>query len=480
MQWVGEASQRSHRATWLLGLTSVLLACSCAPAADKPPPRGPQVLHPPASGYAAIWVNQDLEPIDQLTAIGSVMLGIATDQRQTFVIALDPATGRMLWRQTMMVPPSITPGVTAELAAIGDDKVAYYRPYGGSYTTLVIADARTGGDLASSPPMLFKSWPHACNDGKDACTLSHGDAGGREHVYRLEVASGDFAPESDSLRPGARLLGDPYPIDLGDRPGDTIAWLHDGELRWRLALRDAFPPGFSSDNGWTWRTFDDAHVVVGSVFGEEHVVGETRSTDLARSSATAGIAIDTGKVLWRDVGTTFGCWLTWIRAPIRCRQRGTWTLTPERTSLFAGLDVTVEGFDPVTGRTTWSVPVGPAEALVDPRKPFAIAGPAQIIVRGASRPVLLDTATGTATPPPPGATYWCMTRIRYYGGPSFTSVDGTVHYDRPGGRIASVCDAAGTPSADIPGTASTIAAGARVGNHAVIAARHGYVGFRLH
>jgi hypothetical protein len=146
---------------------------------------------------------------------------------------------------------------------------------------------------------------------------------------------------------------------------------------------------------------------------------------------------------------------------------------------FEGLDVTVEGFEPTTGKTTWSVPMGAAETLVDYRASRPIAGPTQIVVSRPTGPVLLDYATGSVTAPPAGATFWCMTAMRYETLPAYTAWDGTRRYDRPGGDLATICDAQGRPSEELPGAAATMAAGAHVGGYAVIAARNGYVGFRV-
>ena len=467
-------------ARWLPVLT-IVLACGCM-TGSEPRPGGPTLLQAPAAGYAPIWVNTDLAPIRQPTAIGSVMVGVVTDHGRLFLVGIEPATGRVLWRQAMAIPPDITPGVSAHPARIGDDKVAYYRPYQGRYTQLVVASALTGAALASSPMALFTTWPFACENGTGACTLSHGADRGSEYLYRLDPATGDF-DHGDELPPRARLLAPPNLVDLVDRPENTIAWLRDGELRWRTSLRAAFPPGFSSDNGWYWSVFADEKAVVGSVFGEPRTAGETRTRDLARDAATAGISIETGDVLWRDDGTTFRCMLSWIERPVRCRSHGTrtWVSGPTRHSVSAGIDVTLEGFEPRTGRTTWSLPLGPAEDLIggaDAR--IARAGPEQLIIRGASGPVLIDLDAGTATTPPERATYWCLSALEYQTAQSFRTPDGSVRHDRTGGDIASPCDARGEPAQDVPGADSTLAVGARVGDYAVVAIRNGYVGFRLH
>lgn len=143
-----------------------------------------------------------------------------------------------------------------------------------------------------------------------------------------------------------------------------------------------------------------------------------------------------------------------------------------------GLDVTVEGFEPRTGKTTWLIPMGPANALIDHDVPRRIAGTSQVVLTGPNGPILLDYATGSVTTPPAGASYWCMTDVRYESLPAYTW-EGKAQYDRPGGELAAACDAEGQPSETLPGVESTIAAGAHVGGYAVLAGRNGYIGFRV-
>ena len=106
--------------------------------------------------------------------------------------------------------------------------------------------------------------------------------------------------------------------------------------------------------------------------------------DLARVAASAGIAEATGEVLWRDAGSAYGCVEDAQYAPVRCRSRGVATIRIEDRNSFEGLDVTVEGFDPATGKTTWAVPLGASTTLVDYDASRVVAGPTQLVVDSAS------------------------------------------------------------------------------------------------
>jgi hypothetical protein len=462
---------------WFAGVAITLLIGGCT----EPRAHGPVVLHAAAaSGYAPIWVNRDLTPIDQPTAIGSMVVGIASDGKKLVIAGIDPATGTIRWRQPV-TPGDITPGEGIHVTAIGDDRVAYLRPTsaGPEFAQLVIADARTGEDLATSPPELFDAPPYACANGKDACAVSHAVLGGKVRQYRLEVDTDSYVVESESFRNGTRLLESPHLLDLGDRPENTLGWLRDGKLQWSIPASAAFPAGFSSDNGWTWHRFADQHVVVGSLYGESVATGEVSLRDLASSAATVGLSETTGKVLWRDRGSSFHCRFDWRDRPVRCRRRGRVSSQRGAAAVFEDLDVTVEGFDPETGETTWSVPVGPAKVLVTSRANLAIAGPTHVVLDRPDGPIVLDYATGTTHVPPPGAAYWCMVHVEYESAWSYTTWDGTRRYDRPGGDRAAICGVRGGPSTGLPSLEATMAAGAHAGAYAVIAGQRGYVGFRL-
>jgi hypothetical protein len=130
-----------------------------------------------------------------------------------------------------------------------------------------VADARSGHDVAVSPPALFSTHPYACTNQQDACALSLESDGASVHEFRLEVATGTYLANSPDLPPTARLLESFGLVDFGDRPGNTLGWLRDGRLQWSIPISAAFPTGFSSDNGWSWHRFADQHLLVGSVYG---------------------------------------------------------------------------------------------------------------------------------------------------------------------------------------------------------------------
>ena len=338
---------------WFTGFGVALLSWGCVTNAG-PPARGPIALHAPAdaSEFAPIWANRDLTPIGQPTAVGAMVVGIAGDGAKLVVAGIDPATGTVRWLQPV-TPGDVTPGVNIIVAAIGNDRVAFFSPTSTSsaLARLVVVDARTGEELATSRPELFDAMPYACSNGKDACAVAH-NASGRVWQYRLEVATNRYIKESESFRSGTRLLESPSLLDLGDRPENTLGWLDGGKLRWSIRASAAFPAGFSSDRGWAWHRFADQGVVVGSLYGEPVSAREPFFYDLASCTATAGLSEATGQVLWRDRGSSLDCHFDPAGHPVRCRLRGHMSFQPRTSPVFEDLDVTVEGFDLATGKTT--------------------------------------------------------------------------------------------------------------------------------
>jgi hypothetical protein len=471
-----------RRSSMGAGLTFALLVSACVSSAERSNTRA--AVASPGSGGAPrlteAWRNTTLHPIDQPKAIGSVAVGVVTGPDRTlFVIGIDPATGVRLWQQPL-TPSRITPGVQVDLTKVGDGKVAYFRPTREpGFAELVIADARTGRDIVRSPQGLFSSPAELCPDGRDVCTTWAESFSSSRDQYRLIVATGEFLPDNSGGPISARTLSKSGLLDLGDRPGNTLGLLRDGKLLWTTPVSAAFPPDFSSDHGWSWHLFANQHVLVGTVYGPSKIVDDKYIREWERTSATAGLAERTGEVLWRDLGSTLHCSLGREGAtlyPVRCRVLGTTIHQVGAGTTFEGLDVTVEGFDVTTGKTTWAVPVGAAEGLAGASTRLAIAGATHAVLQGPAGPMALDYATGRVTTPAAGATFWCMTRMDYEFWQPYQTRDGTSKHTRPGGELASICDSRGFAATELPGVAATMAAGARIGSHAVIATRDGYIG----
>jgi outer membrane protein assembly factor BamB len=462
-----------------IGLTVVLHAVACASSPEAARDRTPSmpIASSAPSGLSLAWRNAELRPIRRPTAVGDVVVGVIADDRKAFVVSIEPSTGRKLWQQRMS-HSSIARGVSLDFLKVGEDRVAYLRLINedSPFVHLVVADARTGREIARSPEAIFSSPPIVCANGKDICAISRAWYE-EKHQYRLDVTSGEYIVEQDRLLRGTRFLDSTGLVDLGDRPGNTLVLLRNGDVQWLTRPAAVFPAGFSSDHGWKWNNYDDERVYVGTLYRESETRGHHVVWDRA-SSVTVGLSALTGEVLWRDTGSALHCELNTVDYHVRCRKRGTiWYNKNTRTSFGSQLDASVEGFDPVTGKTTWSLPVGSFASLDDTTLP-AIVGPGQVLFYGSRGPEILDYAKGILRAPEPGATYWCRTRVKYEMAPAYRRGTANWTYTRRGGVHMSICDEHGRPATALPSIAATRSAGARVGDHVVIATRDGYLGFK--
>ena len=481
-------------AAWEFAL--LVLASSCLRPGQSPfTPATAATPAPPAPPSLEVaWVNDQLRPIGQPLALGAVAVAIVSaPHRKLLVVGLDPATGRELWQQPL-TPSRVTPGVRVRVAAVGNDKVAYFRPTSvdTGYAELVLADAATGADLAKTPEALFTSMDYLCASGKDICAISRTLGADKDVAYRLEAATGRSLVEGAHVPPGARVLAGGSAVDggglfdLGDRPGNTLALLRDdGQVSWRTPVSAAFPPGFTTDRGWNWHLFGKEHVFVGSVGGPVIFDGPTTITrDLATTSVSAALSESDGRVLWRDEGSFFHCYGVTGDLPVRCRWRGTVSTDEAVVTSFRDTDVTIEGFDVETGKTTWSVAVGGETSLIAGEAQPPIAGPSQVVLNAPTGPIVLDLTTGKVSPPGAGATFWCLSEQHYEFSQGYQYPGQPARYLRPGGVLADVCDVHARPATAMPSAAATTAVGAHVGDYLLVAVKDGgagverFVGFK--
>ena len=192
------------------------------------------------------------------------------------------------------------------------------------------------------------------------------------------------------------------------------------------------------------------------------------------SDKTVGISVSNGTVEWTTPGYyVCGGGLSFLRANVLCRYSGA-AHRKGSTYTMAGVTAVLEGFDPATGASTWSVPVRGAKALSIGAN-LAFADATHVVVQLASgKRVLLDVRTGADTPIRSGTSYWCE-QIPLYrvNAPTGAVAAGK----RQGSAVFSPCTATGSPADRLPATApSTV--GVRVGTSFVWPTRHGLRGIR--
>ncbi|MFC4047098.1 PQQ-binding-like beta-propeller repeat protein [Dactylosporangium siamense] len=471
-----------RRRFWLLVVAGLLAGCDGGgtPSAAKSPAPPP---------LAQAWTRTDLKPIGQLTAVAGVAVGYVADSGRLQLLALDPATGKTLWQRAAS-PGEVVTGIAVTVTVV-DGKVVYFRadPKGNLFASMVVADPRSGEDLAVTAPALFVSPPAECSNKTDVCTISRTSYKDRAVPHRLRMTDKQYVEENTGEPAGARSIGAGGLTDLGTRKPETLAVVRDGKVVWKRPLAEAFPAGFSTDHGWNWQLYSQQKLYIGSVYGDSTGTRDTTLTrDLATGSATAALSETDGAVVWRDSGSSLHC-SSLLDLPVnpddadgpavavRCRSKGTstWSAATKKSTR-TGLDVVIEGFDVMTGKTTWSVPVGAADELAGGDQRPAVAGPARVLITGGTGPVVIDLISGKAEKPAADATFWCGASSEFtYDEPYY--FDGKPETKRRGGTLGVACGIDGKPVDRQPGDASARAFGTRIGSDILVAKAGAVTGY---
>jgi outer membrane protein assembly factor BamB len=440
--------------------------------------------HRAAPRVTEVWRNQTITPIGQPVAVGDTLVVYGTVGRELYLYGVSPADGSIRWRQA--ASPSHTLTGSPFSPGVVDKRVAYFRPDPKvvGAVRLVVANPEDGNDLLVSDPAVFYSQPRECSDGKDVC-LNAADGRGGMGPVRFSVTAHGVVADPSPPPPGSRYLGENL-LDLGERQPELLAGFHDGVVQWRMSLSRFFSPGHTSDIGWYFELFKADHLHVGSVgYPADRSDPSVVVRDLA-TGETSAIDATSGVPVWRDEGTKLGCdanidversvadgrWEPW---PVRCRYQGTARYDQQGAASYQGLDVTIEGFDVPTGRTTWSVPLGAAQAFMDVEKPPATVSESEVLVQAAKGPLIVDLATGKSRRPAKGVAFWCRTEVLFdYHEPG--AAVGSTTSQRRGGRLLDTCAADGSHSASLPSYIGE-QVGAKAGGRTVVGTAQGLVAY---
>jgi hypothetical protein len=171
---------------------------------------------------------------------------------------------------------------------------------------------------------------------------------------------------------------------------------------------------------------------------------------------TVGLSGDTGKRLWSDRGA-FECFgVDGIPGPWMCRLTGKATLTASgKITASTDATLTLEGFDPASGRIRWRVPSGRNGITAMLSGDVAIADANRLLVpspRG--RKLIADVRTGATRPAAPRQVFWCAHANFFKINPPL----GVGSPQRVGASLYEPCNAAGRavtapPPTSIPGLA---------------------------
>jgi hypothetical protein len=378
------------------------------------------------------WTRTDIQAVTQPVLVDGVVVVYAAAGGSLRVVGLDPASGTTLWSRAAS-PSRNAPGQQPELAVTGG-KVIYLRAAAGVNAEVAVLDPRNGSLLWNSVPAAFRSWPDFCPD-QPALVCAAGSPAANPWVgaqLRFDVRPGTaLDPLVYSSNNNARSVGDGL-FDLGSRSPEKLDAIKGSTGGWVKPLAAIYTlPGASTDFGWSFDRFASRGLFVGSPGWEPSEITQLSDRyDLSRAM-TAGFRISDGAVAWRDQGSTYACDVlpcqgnplggAFTPGPdegpsvgLRLRDRGTINEYDSVTTLSGDADVSIEGFDPATGRTLWRFDAGRDLGLIFQDEMPPMTGPHTIVLRNrAGRLERLDLATGVHEPVSAGDSAWCRTALAY-------------------------------------------------------------------
>lgn len=440
------------------------------------------------------WVL-DADVIGQPTVQDDVAVVLArAPAGRLDVLAVDALTGEKLWDRPWS-PGAVDTGYGMEATVVtlpdGDGRVVLSEPEVGSAEeierwteSLVGVDLRTGVERFRTAPVFLVTPLQACADEAGVCfELAERDGG----AQRLDPMTGALGPDPGSPPEGARAIGPDGLYATHDRPGERIGVQRDGATLWEADIETVVGPGASTDNGWSFRHDDAEDVFIGSVgqwsdprLDAKALAGEPFVAPV-KSSRLVGIDGATGAQMWTRDDATQDCLnvsaVQDVTPALRCVITGEVAHNGD-TAAHEKLAVTVEGFDPMTGATLWSVELSDAGVeTVMARTSTVVSDGRSVLLDAVDGHVLVDVASGVVSPLEGDEVFACAgDRVEVdYAVPSFLTIDPET--TRYGGTLVTPCTADGSPAE--PMTVSTVRdGGVPAGeDHYVVAvegALHGY------
>lgn len=424
---------------------------------------------------ASVAWEAPLHPVSEPVAAGDVAVVYAADGQDLWLVGLDSESGEEVWRQA--ATPSLTPpGMVPEVDASRIEDSAYVATLERVremplQARLIVLDSATGEVIHRTQPQYFASWPQKCTDGADFCVRAKDDAESGTPIrwHRLDLASEEYEPTAEAPE-GSRFLDDDI-VELGSRDPEFLARVEDGGLLWKTPLTEAFPPGSTSDNGWDITTDHEVGVVYGTIGGPIERAQDDFSRVIGWNLAAGGIAaldMETGEVFWKRSGYV-AC--LGIEAdpldpdsaplPVRCAATGNAEGVADDMR-YQGLNLTLEGFDPLTGETTWSVPLGDPQPVPRSLLPFAYASADEVVVSASGDPLVVNLRTGSTRAPRAGEQFSCSEPTHYEFADAIY-YSGTPVTRRSGAATLSGCNDAREETADGAPAEGAVEVGVPVG-----------------
>ncbi len=396
----------------------------------------------PANGAAPSTSGRSLHIVGGPVVAGTDVVVVSVDRSHTAHLdGVNPVTDTVLW-QRPYAASATTPAVALTPAAAGTT-VADVLPAAHSGTPSVTVDgvnAATGAIEWKLPEsFILSDNPSACVGGQDFCLPAY-TTNGSAQLTMIDAATGQPAAV---LSGPSRALGTDLYQSSSETP--TLDQLSPtGSIAWSEPVTAIFGPGYDPGTGWNISPLGDLNV------GTVGVAASGTSVDLSRYK-TVGFSTTAGTPIWSLPGS-YQCMgpLAFLSTPVACQYKGTihYSTTSLKAPSMRGVTLTLAGFDPVTGATTWSYPVSNVSSLTSGHG-VRFVDSDHVVVSANGRSISLDTSTGAAAPLAAHRALWCETIPTY----SVRATRGNpVGGTRTGATLYSPCNARGTRVAGPPST----------------------------
>jgi hypothetical protein len=375
--------------------TGVLSLPFSGPAASAPPPAAPVAPTPGTTSLTPIDVVGD-----PVAGEGAAVAVTVDSAHNLHLAGVAPDSGSVLWSKPFsesLIDSEIPPGLDP-VGNLAIDLVPAVKPS----NPLVNVDAvnMTTGAIAWTGPqdVLVGDEPGPCVNQTDFCvTVYNRDASSTTAV--LNPTTGAVV----GLLKGADTVLD-YDLYETDAKAPTIEAISGaGTVKWTKTTKQIFGgAGYDPYQG-IFSSYGSTEVATIPPPRSDHSDGLDNST-------TVGLALADGSTLWSlpgqyDCGGSLGL----LVPPLNCVYKGTLTKTKSNTdeSTYTGLHMTLQGFDPVTGAVTWSVPVRDIDDLTNYNAEYIDDNSLLVQLTDGSY-AILDTSTGKTSAVPPAQVFWCI------------------------------------------------------------------------
>ena len=409
----------------LLPLPFLIVACTDSSSGGRVgeagSPSTPAATSTPTPGEGdtatRIW-RADVDALGQPRISGSTaVVLVRAPHSQIEIVGIDVRDGSELWSHRYSpghAPPGYAMDPFIAVADDGTESVVFQRPEGevtsksSWFIPLVAVDPATGATLVETFPIATYEPVGDCTDDTDACVLASDEETRR--TARLDLDSLELFEDDSGIPADARSLGDGGLYSTADRPDERIGRVLDGRKLWEVPARELFGDGYGSDSGWSFEYDAENERYIGNIGKllpegrrEAYLRGGTLRHDLAEDQLVAIDAVK-GERLWTKRGVVNSCQPKSpdeqdVSPAVWCRQSGIGSFRRgDDLPTYQNLRVTLEGYDPATGKRTWSAPLTDRGglAMLD-GDPHFLSRTGDSVALTADGPMRFS-ATGEATP----------------------------------------------------------------------------------